>query len=99
MATSYYIAANGVETAVENLIVFTDTEFGCRIYMEGTKFIVNWTDYVANEWTEEYDLLSEALTRLAMLAACKEANWELGFGTSPEEHQVSVADFMEGTLQ
>jgi hypothetical protein len=99
MATSYYIAANGVETPVENLILFNDTEFGCRIYMEGAKFIVNWTDYVANEWTEEYDLLSEALMRLAMLAACKESNWELGFSTSPEEHQVLVAEFMEEVLQ
>lgn len=84
----------------KNLVLFRDDDFGCRIIRDDAadKFIINWTDYVANEWTEEYTKLSAALTRLAMLAACGEADWDLGFSTTPEHHEVASENFMNENL-
>jgi hypothetical protein len=42
-------------------------------------FTIQWTDFVANDWCEVYDSLSEALGRLALLSACQEDGWEIGF--------------------
>lgn len=39
-------------------------------------FTLRWTDFVANDWCEVYDSLSEALSRLALLSACQESDWE-----------------------
>ena len=45
-----------------------------------------WTDYVANEWSEDYDSVAIALTRLALLVECDMAEWNIGFITTPKEH-------------
>lgn len=42
-------------------------------------FTVQWTDFVANDWCEVYETLSEALGRVALLSACQESNWDIGF--------------------
>lgn len=43
------------------------------------KYVLTWTDFVANDWTEEYVDLSVALLRLACLARCEEDDWSPGF--------------------
>lgn len=102
--TTYYeataVKGSLTDDDAKNLIVFYDVDYGCRIIRDEStkKFIVNWTDYVANEWTEEYDKMSAALTRLAMLAACQEAGWDLGFSTTPEQHEQATEDFMDENL-
>jgi hypothetical protein len=44
-------------------------------------FLLKWNDGVANEWSENYSLLSSALARAATLAACGETGWGKGFST------------------
>lgn len=47
---------------------------------------LRWTDYVANEWTEHYRTLAEALARVAVLAYClQDEDSLLGFKTSYDE--------------
>lgn len=43
-----------------------------------------WTDYVANEWSEIYRTLAQAIARLALLQHCCETWWEARFVASPE---------------
>ncbi len=51
---------------------------------DGSGFVLSWTDYVANEWTEEYPDLSLALLRLAVLQRCAESGFDRMFG---QDHQ------------
>jgi hypothetical protein len=41
-------------------------------------YTLYWSDGVANEWSENFDMLSDALARLAALVHCGENEWELG---------------------
>ena len=47
-------------------------------------FALRWNDGVANAWCEVYETLSEALSRLALLSACQESDWKLGFRDSED---------------
>lgn len=38
-----------------------------------------WTDYVANDWSEEFPTVAEALCSLAALEACRASDWEKSF--------------------
>lgn len=102
MTTTYYnaVAVDGETPKPNNLIVFNDTDYGCRIIRNADDtFTVNWTDYVANEWTETYEDLSVALLRMAMLAACKELNWDCGFiTTTQEQHLEAAQEFFNQTI-
>ena len=42
-------------------------------------FTLRWTDFVSTDWCEVYDSLSQAFSRLAVLSACQESDWEIGF--------------------
>lgn len=42
-------------------------------------FVLRWTDFVTSDWCEVYSFASEALARAALLVACGESGWELGF--------------------
>jgi len=77
-----------METEQEILSIFRD-EVGIVIRRgDGAdKVVLSWTDYVANQWDEEYDNLAQALTRCALLLACEAADWKLCFDTTPEEHK------------
>jgi len=68
-----------------------DDIYGDRITME-------WTDYVANEWSEEYPNLAQALTRCALLLECEMSDWELGFATTPEQHSDIHRGFVSDCL-
>lgn len=68
-----------------------DDIYGDRITME-------WTDYVANEWSEEYDNLAQALTRCALLLECESSDWELGFKMTSEQHKDMHQAFVEDNL-
>jgi len=47
-------------------------------------FDLRWNDGVANEWSEEFDDLSTALARLAVLMRCGETGWSTGFAQTPK---------------
>lgn len=42
-------------------------------------FTLQWTDFVATDWCEVYESLSQALARLSLLSACQESGWDVGF--------------------
>lgn len=42
-------------------------------------FTLRWTDFVSSDWCEVYESLSQALSRLAVLSACQENDWKIGF--------------------
>ena len=66
---------------------------GVSIESSDTGVVLSWTDFVANEWAEEYDNLSEVLLRLAVLVRCGEENWVLGFTKQPTEFRKSALQF------
>jgi len=49
-----------------------------------TRFTLEWTDYVVNDWCEVFDTLSVALARLAVLAKCEEQNWDVFMMDAPQ---------------
>lgn len=57
------------------------------------KWVLYWTDCVANEWTESYDLLSHAVARLACITACAESDYSVSFAQTPENFEPVVDDF------
>lgn len=64
-----------------------------------TRYRVAWTDDVANSWHEDYETLSEALSRLSLLVACAESSYEKCFrACEPEEHAASHLEFLEVNL-
>ncbi len=64
-----------------------------------TRYRIAWTDGVASSWHEDYETLSEALSRLALLVACAESSYEKFFRScEPEEHTASHLEFLEVNL-
>lgn len=49
-----------------------------------SNFDLHWTDGIGS-WLEEYEDLSTALARLAVLAHCSESAWELHFTHTAQE--------------
>jgi hypothetical protein len=72
-------------------------EVGVSIYEHDGKFILRWTDFVANEWAEEFPTMSVALLRLASLIACGESDWHNGFNQVPAEFTNLGKDFLSVT--
>jgi hypothetical protein len=80
--------------------------FGFRIYTEnhtnednfGGAAKLFWTDYVANDWEEEFPTVSDALGRVALLRACEESNFEKYFVNSPENFVDNFAEFAKQEL-
>lgn len=48
---------------------------------QGTTFTLSWTEGI-NEWKEEFQQLSHALMRIAVLTRCAETQWETFFATT-----------------
>lgn len=64
----------------------------------GDRITLSWTDYVANQWDEEYANLAQALTRCALLIECEMSDWELGFTMTPEQHSDMHRGFVSDCL-
>lgn len=60
---------------------------------DGRPFVLHWTDYVANDWSKQFENLSEAVVALAMLIRCGEDAWRSGFNVDGEELDDVIADF------
>jgi len=53
-----------------------------------------WGDYVANEHCEQFELLSHAMLRLAVLMACRQNSWVDGFATHGEQFEYDANKFI-----
>lgn len=60
-----------------------------------TRFTLEWTDYVANDWCEVFDTLSVALARLAVLTKCEEHNWDVFMAHDPAPFAERWKTFVE----
>ena len=65
-----------------------------RIVETASGFSLSWTDYIANEWVEDFSKLSLALARVAVLAECYEHNWEVGFVYHEEDFGRLAQNFL-----
>lgn len=74
-------------------------ETGVSICETDEGFELIWTDFVANQWTEEYKSLSALLLRLAVLVRCGEEAWRLGFTQEPERFMISASQFFTEQAQ
>ena len=83
---------------MEEIIRLTNDDYQATITGVDGVVVLWWTDYVANEWTETYDSLPIALTRLALLAECKDRDWDAGFGYAPSGHEKIAKAFLEKNL-
>lgn len=57
-----------------------------------------WTDNVANVWIEHYPTLHEAMMRLAVLQACAECDWQMGFTHTPKGFVRTTDEFVNRAL-
>lgn len=60
---------------------------------------LRWSDGVANEWEEEFELLSVAFIRLASLSRCSESDWEKGFSLDAESHSIVADEILESLVE
>lgn len=61
-------------------------EVGISIHKtDQNSYELRHTDFVANEWVEEYDELSVLLARLAVLVHCAETGWDAGYADAEAE--------------
>jgi hypothetical protein len=58
----------------------------------GKKFVLWWTDYVANSWEEMFDSLPVAIARLASLVKCGES--DQFFKYEPQEFSDKVSEIL-----
>lgn len=88
-----------------NLIVDVHTD-QAEIYVIETmpeslmfnKYILIWGDYIANVWEEEFDLLSSAIARMAVLLHINEREPEgevIAFGQQPNGFVSAWEDFVK----
>lgn len=49
------------------------------IIKHGDVYEVQWTDFVANDWSEKYVTMGAALARIALLADCGASDWTTSF--------------------
>lgn len=54
-----------------HLFALITEEFGVDLFQGEDGYILRWTDYVANEWSESLPTLGLALLRLAALEHCR----------------------------
>lgn len=65
---------------------------------DGTKVQLWWTDYVANDWTEVFDTLGQAFSRLALLIECCDNDWGRFFMGEEGFHKEEHKKFVEASL-
>ena len=62
----------------------------------GDTFVLWWTDYVANEWTETHPNLGTALARLTVLHHC--VTHGEGFDVEPDDFTPVAAAFLDSSM-
>ena len=60
--------------------------------------VIRWTDYLVNEWSEEYDTVSLAIARAAALYACGEESWDKGFVGAPTDFAFAAREFIRQSI-
>ena len=58
-------------------------------------FVLWWTDYVANDWTERFESLPLVMLRMTALLACEESDWSKGFTTDPENFSITSLEVLD----
>lgn len=84
-----------------NALFSFDIDGSCGVTVYRTvdgRGVIRWTDYVVNEWAEEYDTVSVAIARAAALYACGESKWEDGFAFDQDSFTAATKSFFAGTL-
>lgn len=66
------------------------------ITQEGKVYRVTWTDFVANDWSEQYATLGGALARVALLADCGATDWRSMFLDDEAKWEIEWAGFSAG---
>ena len=93
------------EKAMSEILSFTYEPSGggnaCAITLSraGDGFVLRWSDFVANEWEENYGSLSVALVRVAALVRCGESGWAQGFVSDAQAFQVAAGWFLAGVAR
>ena len=81
----------------QSLAQFIADKFSTGVNIEASDkgYTLWWTDFVANEWFENYDNLSTLLLRLAILVYCGEKDWEIGFvENDPRAVEIMASRFL-----
>ena len=60
---------------------------------DDTGYVLEWTDFVANDWSETFPNMSTALARLALLAFCCETDWDAMFKDDSSEFVARWKEF------
>lgn len=68
------------------------------VFPQGSGWTLQWNDFVINEWEEHHHTLSAALARVALLAACAEADWKPGFADDTKDHATHWREFLAESL-
>jgi hypothetical protein len=58
-------------------------------------YLVEWHDFVANDWIERFDSLAVALARVAALVHCGSSDWAQGFATDAKAFAVVAEQFLD----
>lgn len=77
----------------------TDT-IGVTVLRFGDRYMITWTDFVANDWDETYDGLAAALLRAAVLLHGSDAgDGNFGFTThGPADFAAVAGTFLSGQV-
>lgn len=73
-------------------------EVGIKVEQIDAVYRLSWSDYVANDWAEEYPTLSIAIARASVLVACAEGGFEEAFVSRPADFALDVSKFFKGQL-
>jgi hypothetical protein len=81
----------------EEIFFYFQNDFSVSVRVKGDdSALLIWTDGI-NDWVEEYDRLSYAFARLALLQTCAESKWEKAFASNPETFVRQFDGFVLGT--
>ena len=75
---------------------FKNDEYQADIIQEGEKFVLTCSDYIMNEWQEEFFNMAEAVMRLGLLIEAVESN--RAFSNSPKVFAKDLKAFMNTQL-
>jgi hypothetical protein len=75
---------------------FKNDEYQADIIQKGDKFVLTCTDYLMNEWREEFFYMHEAVMRLGLLIEAVESN--RAFSNSPQVFAKDLKAFTNSQL-
>jgi len=73
-------------------------QIGITVEKLDNAYQINWTDFVANDWSETYATLSIAMARVAVLVSAFEMNFEYGFTNDADTFGVHAELFIATEL-